>query len=148
MKIGYSRVSDPSQNADLQRDALIAQGCDHIFEDHGLSGRKVKRPELDKALEIIKPGDMLVVWKLDRLGRSVQFLSNVVEDLLNRGIGFHSISDGIDTTKSSGKLLFHIIASIAEFESALISERTIAGMRAAKLRGKHVGRPKSSPDQV
>lgn len=149
MKIGYARVSTQEQNLDLQLDALKAAGCDQVFSDEGVSGVIKKRTGLDDALAAIGEGDALVVWKLDRLGRSLGFLIELIGELGKRVAGFQAIQDGIDTNTSGGKLVFHIMGALAEFERDLISERTVAGMSAAKRRGKHVGRPVSlSAEQV
>ncbi len=139
--IGYARVSTQDQTLDLQRDALRAAGCVEIFEDQGVSGVKEARTGLDAALASLEAGDCLVVWKLDRLGRSLRHLIDTLKALSDRGIGFRSIQDAIDTTTAGGRLYFHIMAALAEFERDLISERTKAGMAAAKARGVHVGRP-------
>jgi DNA invertase Pin-like site-specific DNA recombinase len=143
MKIGYARVSTEEQNLDLQRDALEAAGCEVIYQDEGISGITRERAALTQALSAIGIGDTLVVWKLDRLGRSLGFLCELVEQLGKQGTGFQSLTDGIDTTTNSGKLVFHIMGALAEFERNLIRERTKAGMKAAKKRGRHVGRPKA-----
>lgn len=142
MLIGYARVSTTDQNLDLQVDALRQAGCEKICCDK-LSGEKVDRPELRKALEACGAGDTLVVWKLDRLGRSLQHLIETVADLGDRGVGFRTCCDGIDTTTSSGKLVFHIFAALAEFERNLIKDRTMAGLKAARERGRIGGRPKA-----
>ena len=148
-KIGYARVSTREQNLDLQLDALKAAGCDQIFTDQGISGTAIERNGLTQAIEAIGEGDTLVVWKLDRLGRSLGFLAALIGQFGKEGRGFIALQDGIDTNTSGGKLVFHIMASLAEFERDLISERTTAGMIAAKKRGKHIGRPLTlSPDQV
>ena len=141
MKIGYARVSTEEQSLDLQRDALARAGCEQVFEDQGLSGVAVKRPGLDQALATIGPGDVLVVWRLDRLARSLRQLIHTVEDLEAKGIGLKSITEAIDTSTAGGRLVFHIFGSIAEFERALIRERTRAGLIAAKARGRAGGRP-------
>ncbi len=141
MKIGYARVSTQEQNLDLQRRALSEAGCVRIFEDRGVSGAARKRPGLDEALSRVSEGDVFVVWKLDRLGRSLPHLIEVVQDLGVRGAGFQSLSEAIDTTTAGGRLVFHMMGALAEFERALISERTRAGMKAAKARGDSVGRP-------
>jgi len=141
MKIGYARVSTDEQNLDLQRDALNAAGCERICEDRGVSGASDRRDGLSLALDTLQDGDVLVVWKLDRLGRSLSFLIELIDTLRARGAGFQSLSDGIDTTTAGGKLVFHIMGALAEFERSLIVERTKAGMDAARRRGKHVGRP-------
>ena len=149
MKIGYVRVSTSDQNIDLQMDALEAAGCKEIFKDEGISGAAADRDGLSQAILAVGPGDVLVVWKLDRLGRSLSFLIDLIEKLKKDGAGFQSLTDGIDTTTTGGKLVFHIMGALAEFERDLISERTRAGLEAAKKRGKHVGRPKAlTPDQV
>jgi DNA invertase Pin-like site-specific DNA recombinase len=149
IKIGYARVSTGEQNLYLQRDALEAAGCEVIYQDEGISGVTIERDGLTQALVALGEGDVLVVWKLDRLGRSLGFLCDLVERLGRQGIGFQSLTDGIDTTTDSGKLVFHIMGALAEFERDLIRERTRAGMKAAKKRGKHMGRPRAlSPAQV
>lgn len=142
MKIGYARVSTDVQRMDLQLDALKQAGCDQIFTDHGISGASNERPGLQQAMDMLQKGDTLVVWRLDRLGRSLVNLVEYVGSLGKQGVEFRSLSESIDTSSSGGKLLFHMIAALAEFERSLISERTRAGMAAAKLRGKHVGRPR------
>ncbi len=141
MKIGYARVSTDDQNLSLQRDALQAAGCGRIFEDC-ISGAKAEREGLSDALGFIRKGDTLVVWKLDRLGRSLPDLIQTVGQLESRGIGFQSIHESIDTSSSSGKLIFHVFAALAEFERSLIRERTQAGLKAARARGRVGGRPK------
>lgn len=141
MLIGYARVSTADQNLHLQRDALKAAGCTQICVDTA-SGAKVTRPGLEKALGMLREGDTLVVWKLDRLGRSLKHLIESVQELDNRGVGFKSLQDNIDTTTPGGKLLFHILGSLAEFERDLIRERTNAGLAAARARGRKGGRPK------
>jgi DNA invertase Pin-like site-specific DNA recombinase len=139
MLIGYARVSTEDQNLDLQWRGLAAAGCAQIFEDQ-VSGAVVERPGLTQALKTAQPGDVLVVWKLDRLGRSLAHLIDVVRDLGQRGVDFRSLSESIDTTTAGGRLVFHMMGSLAEFERSLISERTKAGIAAAKARGAHVGR--------
>jgi DNA invertase Pin-like site-specific DNA recombinase len=149
MKIGYARVSTDDQSLDLQINALKQAGCDAIYKDHGISGIKTKRSGLDAAIKATGHNDILIVWKLDRLGRSLSFLIQLVELLRGRGAGFCSLTDGIDTTTASGKLVFHIMGALAEFERELIRERTKAGMLAAKERGTKLGRPrKLTKDQV
>lgn len=140
MKVGYARISTPDQKLDLQEDALKLAGCEVIYKDIA-SGSKNKRSGLDEALNNIYEGDMLVVWKLDRLGRSLQHLIETVKKLDNRKIGFRSLQESIDTTTSGGKLIFHIFGALAEFERDLIIERTNAGLKAAKARGINGGRP-------
>lgn len=141
MLIGYARVSTHEQNLDLQMDALKAAGCEHIFTDTA-SGAKTDRPGLTSALELCRKEDTLVVWKLDRLGRSLPHLVETVRDLVDKGVGFKSLQESIDTTTSGGKLIFHIFASLAEFERDIIRERTKAGLVAARARGRMGGRPK------
>lgn len=142
-KIGYARVSTREQNLDMQVDALEAAGCSAIFVDQGVSGVVTERDGLSQALASIRKGDTLVVWKLDRLGRSLGFLVDLVAEYGRKGRGFIALQDGIDTNTSSGKLVFHIMASLAEFERELISERTRAGMAAARRRGIRIGRPRA-----
>ena len=149
MKIGYARVSTDDQNLDLQMDALSRAGCEQIFTDQGVSGATIEREGLSQAIAAVGKGDVLVVWKLDRLGRSLSFLISLIEKLQKDGAGFESLSDGIDTTTAGGKLVFHIMGALAEFERSLISERSKAGMHAARRRGKHIGRPpKLSREQI
>ena len=143
MKIGYARVSTDEQNLDLQIDALRNAGCEQIFTDNGISGITKDREGLAQALSAVGNGNTLVVWKLDRLGRSLGFLCELIERMKEQGAGFQSLTDGIDTTTTGGKLVFHIMGALAEFERDLIKERTKAGMKSAKKRGKHVGRPKA-----
>jgi DNA invertase Pin-like site-specific DNA recombinase len=142
MKIGYARVSTYEQNLDLQTDALKNMGCEQVFHDQ-ISGAKTKRPGFDEALSYLRSGDMLVVWRLDRLGRSLKHLIETVNLLEEKGIGFQSLQESIDTTTSGGKLIFHIFGALAEFERNLIRERTQAGLAAARVRGRKGGRPKS-----
>lgn len=141
MLIGYARVSTNDQNLDLQKDALSIAGCERLFTDTA-SGAKTARPGLADALRDCRQGDTLAVWKLDRLGRSLPHLVETVRDLEQRGIGFKSLQENIDTTTSGGKLIFHIFASLAEFERDIIRERTNAGLAAARARGRKGGRPK------
>jgi DNA invertase Pin-like site-specific DNA recombinase len=140
MLIGYARVSTEDQNLAMQLDALRAAGCEKIFRDEGVSGSETDRAELNKALAALAAGDVLVVWKLDRLGRSLAHLMQIVTRLGAEAVGFRSLSEAIDTTTASGRLLFHVVGAIAEFERNLISERTSAGMAAARARGQHLGR--------
>jgi DNA invertase Pin-like site-specific DNA recombinase len=140
MLVGYARVSTVDQRLDLQQDALRDAGCERIFTDTA-SGAKAARPGLTAALETCRAGDILVVWKLDRLGRSLTHLVETVHALATRGIGFRSLQEQLDTTTSGGKLIFHIFASLAEFERDLIRERTNAGLAAARARGRKGGRP-------
>ena len=148
-KIGYARVSTKDQKLRMQLDGLNAVGCDLIFKDHGISGAKAKRPGLDKMLKALQPGDTVVVFKLDRLGRSVLNLSDLLVRFERDGIDFCSMSEGINTTSPSGKLVFHIFSAVAEFHRDLIVENTVAGMEAAKRAGKHIGRPYAlGPDEI
>ena len=140
-KIGYARVSTQDQNLDLQLDALRAAGCDEICVDEGVSGAVKNREGLELALSMVGEGDTLVVWKLDRLGRSLGNLIELIDQLGKQGAGFNALQDGIDTTTSGGKLVFHIMGALAEFERDVIKERTVAGLQAAKKRGKQLGRP-------
>ena len=142
MKVGYSRVSTSDQDSTLQRDALKKAGCEQVF-DETASGAKSDRPELIKALHYCRQGDVLVVWKLDRLARSLKQLIATVEELETRGIQFRSITEGLDTTSAGGKLVFHIMGALAEFERGLIQERTTAGLKSARERGRVGGRPKA-----
>ncbi|TKC02207.1 MAG: recombinase family protein [Mesorhizobium sp.] len=142
-KIGYARVSN-EQNLDLQRAALQAAGCVEIHADRGISGSDFERPGLSRALCRLEPGDMLVVWRLDRFGRSLIDLIRLVTDLGARGVEFHSLNEAIDTSSPGGRLLFHLLAAMAEFERSLISERTRAGMAAARARGSKIGRRPST----
>ncbi len=142
MKVGYARVSTSDQDSTLQRDALKKAGCEQVF-DETASGAKSDRPELIKALDYCRQGDVLVVWKLDRLARSLKQLIATVEDLENRGIQFQSVTEGLDTVSAGGKLLFHIMGALAEFERGLIQERTVAGLKSARERGRVGGRPKA-----
>jgi DNA invertase Pin-like site-specific DNA recombinase len=148
MKVGYVRVSRHEQNEDLQVDALKEATCEKWFLDK-ISGAKFERKGLDEALAYVRPGDTLVVWKLDRLGRSLQHLIETLNLLRDRGIEFISLTEQIDTTTPGGKLIFHIMGALAEFERDLIRERTNAGLAAARARGKKGGRPKKlTPAQV
>src|SRR5699024_9656300 len=145
---GYARVSTTDQDAQLQHDALTAAGCYRIFTDTA-SAALQSRPELTKLLDQLRPGDTLVVWRLDRLGRSIRHLIDQLSDLQDRGIEFRSLQENIDTTTSGGRLVFHIFASLAEFERDLITERTNAGLAAARARGRVGGRPpKLTEDQI
>jgi len=146
-KIGYARVSTSDQNPDLQLAALKAAGCTKIFSDLGVSGADFQRDGLNEALKSLRNGDMLVVWRLDRLGRSLVELVRLVNELGQRKIEFHSLSEAIDTSSSGGRLLFHLLAAMAEFERSLISERTKAGMSAARARGSQIGRRPAMTDE-
>ncbi len=141
MKIGYARVSTLEQNLNLQIDALKKEGCEKFITDE-LSGSIANRPGLLKLRELLRPGDILVVWRLDRLGRSLRHLVEWINDLHEQGVGFKSIHETIDTSTSTGKLTFHLFAALAEFERNLIRERTKAGIEAARSRGRQGGRPK------
>ena len=146
MLVGYMRVSSDSdrQSTDLQRDALLAAGVDarHLYEDHA-SGVKDDRAGLTEALAFVQPGDVLVVWKLDRLGRSLSHLLEIVNTLKGRQVSFRSLTEGMDTTTASGELLFHVFGALAQYERALIQERVVAGLAAARRRGRIGGRPKA-----
>src|SRR3954469_23074333 len=148
MLIGYARVSTLDQTLALQEDALQAAGCEHIYTDT-VSGSVTTRPGLTQALSHLRVGDTLVVWRLDRLGRSLAHLIETVRELHGQGIGFRSLQEQIDTTTSGGKLVFHVFGALAEFERDLIRERTHAGLAAARARGRLFGRPKAlSPRKV
>ena len=147
MNIGYARVSTSDQNPDLQTDALKKENCNQIFSDTA-SGAKTDRPGLEEALTYLRNGDTLVVWKLDRLGRSLKHLIEVVNLLKERGIYFKSIQESIDTSTSGGKLIFHVFGALAEFERDIIRERTMAGLKAARARGRKGGRPKLMDEKM
>src|SRR5689334_15441969 len=148
MFVGYARVSTTEQTMDLQLDALKKADCTKIFTDTA-SGAQTERKGLTEAVSYVRPGDTLVVWKLDRLGRSLKDLITRITDLHTRGIGFKSLTENIDTTTSGGKLIFHIFGALAEFERDIIRERTTAGLEAARARGKRGGRPPAlSPDKI
>jgi DNA invertase Pin-like site-specific DNA recombinase len=140
-KIGYIRVSKHEQNEALQVDALNKEKCDRIFMDK-ITGKKFERKDLDAALAYLRPGDTFVVWKLDRAGRSLKHLIGLLNTLQSRGIEFMSLTEKIDTTTPGGKLIFHIMGALAEFEHDLIRERTYAGLEAARARGRNGGRPR------
>jgi DNA invertase Pin-like site-specific DNA recombinase len=140
MRIGYARVSTLDQTLALQRDALKGAGCDKVFTDQGVSGTATTRPGLNRALKALRAGDTLVVWKLDRLGRSLSHLVQVIAGLGERGVNFCSLSDPIDTESAGGRLVLHMMGALAEFERSLIVERTRAGLLAAKRRGQKLGR--------
>ena len=142
MLVGYARISTGDQNLDLQEDALRKAGCEKLFTDVA-SGAKDERAGLAEALAFLRPGDALVVWKLDRLGRSLKHLIETVTALQARKVGFRSLQESIDTTTSGGKLIFHVFGALAEFERDLIRERTQAGLHAARARGRKGGRPRS-----
>jgi DNA invertase Pin-like site-specific DNA recombinase len=145
MKIGYARISTTDQTLNLQQDALQKEGCEKIFTDT-ISGAKTERKGLDAAFDNLRNGDTLVVWKLDRLGRSLKHLIDTVTALRDKGIGFKSLTEGFDTTQNGGILVFHIFGALAEFERNLIRERTQAGLTAARARGRFGGRPKKIQD--
>ena len=140
MLIGYARVSTEDQKLRLQRDALEEAGCEKIFREK-VSGAAKRLPERERLLAFVRKGDVVVVWKLDRLGRSLRDLVQVITALKEKGVGFRSLRESINTTTASGKLTFHIFAALAEFERDLIRERTQAGLAAARARGKRMGRP-------
>lgn len=139
MLIGYARVSTGDQNLDLQKNALIRAECELVFEDMA-SGKNARRPGLKRALRRLKPGDVLVVWKLDRLGRSVRDLITLVSELQARGVNFRSLTDSIDTSTPAGRFFFHVMSALAEMERELIVERTRAGLAAAREQGRIGGR--------
>jgi DNA invertase Pin-like site-specific DNA recombinase len=148
--VGYARVSTDDQDLSLQIDSLIGLGINRndIFTEK-ISGAKTDRPQPDACLAHLQPGDTLVVWRLDPLGRSMHHLVELIEDLRNRGVGFRSVSDGlIDTTSPSGELIFHIFSALAQFERRLIQERTRAGLASARARGRLGGRPPIDPDGI
>lgn len=146
--IGYARVSTAEQTVALQEDALKQAGCERIFRDV-LSGGATDRPGLREAMAYARSGDVLVVWKLDRLGRSLVHLIQMMQDLQARGVGFRSLQEHMDTTTPGGQLIFHIFGALAEFERSLIRERTRAGLDAARVRGRVGGRPRRlSPEQI
>ncbi len=142
MLIGYARVSTHEQTLDLQLDALKKAGCEEIRTDK-ISSVADDRPGLDQVLAITRTGDTIVVWRLDRLGRSLKQLIELINELQDRGVGFKSVTENIDTTTTGGKLVFHIFGALAEFERSLIKERTNAGLAAARARGRMGGRPKA-----
>ena len=149
MLIGYARVSTDDQSASLQLDALKEAGCERLYVDRA-SGSIRERPELARALADLRDGeDVLVVWRLDRVGRSLRHLVEIIGQLQERKVGFRSLRDPVDTTSASGRLVFHVFAALAEFERNLIQERTFAGLRAARARGRKGGRPsKLSPKEI
>jgi len=141
MQIGYARVSTGEQTTVSQIDALATAGCDRVFEETA-SGARTDRPVLAEAIEYLREGDVLVAWKLDRVARSLPHLISLMDDLNRRGIGFRSLTEQIDTTTASGKLIFHIFAALSEFERDIIRQRTRAGLEAARKRGRVGGRPR------
>ncbi|QAU35152.1 recombinase family protein [Janthinobacterium sp. 17J80-10] len=147
-RIGYARVSTDDQNLDLQRDALKRASCSTIYEETA-SGKSAGRPELEQCRKALRPGDTLVVWRLDRLGRSLPDLVQIVADLEQGGVSFESLGEKIETGSAAGKLVFHVFAALAEFERNLIRERTYAGLAAARARGRAGGRkPKLDEKQI
>jgi DNA invertase Pin-like site-specific DNA recombinase len=142
MLVGYARVSTQNQTLALQQDALTGAGRGRVFADTA-SDTKAERQGLEEALAFMRPGDTLMVWKLNRLGRSIRHLIDTINGLQDRGIGFRSLTEQIDTTTSGGKLIFHVFAALAEFERDIIKERTQAGLSAARARGRKGGRPKA-----
>lgn len=147
MKIGYARVSTKDQNFGLQIDALQKAGCEKFYREV-VSGARTERPVLDRVVDSLRTGDVLVIWKLDRLGRSLKHLVELVNTLRERGVGLQSLNDPIDTTTPQGRLSFNLFASLAEFERDLIRERTQAGLSAARARGRNGGRPKGLSAQA
>lgn len=147
LKYGYARVSTRDQNLDLQIDALTKAGCQKIFYEVA-KGAKTDRPKLNELLSLLKSGDTLIIWKLDRMGRSLQHLITTFNELIQKGIGIISIQDPIDTTTAQGRLMFNLFASLAEFEKDLIRERTMAGLSSARARGRTGGRPQGLTKQA
>jgi DNA invertase Pin-like site-specific DNA recombinase len=147
MKIGYARVSTKDQNFGLQIDALHKAGCEKLYREV-VSGARTERPVLDRVVDSLRTGDVLVIWKLDRLGRSLKHLVELVNTLREHGVGLQSLNDPIDTTTPQGWLSFNLFASLAEFERDLIRERTQAGLSAARARGRNGGRPKGLSAQA
>ena len=148
-KIGYLRVSKEEQHTDLQHQALEQAGCDQIFEDEGISGAIKQRKGLTEAMDTLTAGDTLTVWKLDRLGRSTIHLLQLLDDFRQRGIAFQSLTEGIDTNTAAGRMVYSVIAAMAELERENLRERTKAGLASAKRRGVTLGRPKAmTPEQV
>ena len=148
MRIGYASVSTEDQTLDLQRDALKRARCREIYEEH-VSGKNAARPQLEACLKSLREGDTLIVWRLDRLGRSLGDLIHLTHEFKARGVGFASLTEQIDTRSPTGQLVFHVIGALAEFERNLIRERTLAGLKAARARGRKGGRPKKlSPKEL
>ncbi len=147
MLLGYARVSTTDQNPQLQLDALNQTGCEKIYTDHA-SGAATARPKLDEMLHNARNGDSIIVWRLDRLGRSMKHLLDLTADLERRGIGLRSLNEQIDTTTANGRLIFHVMAALAEFERGLLSERTQAGLQAARAQGRVGGRPRALAPQA
>jgi DNA invertase Pin-like site-specific DNA recombinase len=147
MKIGYARISTREQNLDMQVMALEDAGCEKIYEEV-VSGAKAERPVLNNIINQLRDGDVLIIWKLDRLGRSLKHLVELVHTLIQKNIGIRSLNDPIDTTTPQGRLIFNIFASLAEFERDIICERTQAGLSAARARGRLGGRPRGLPKKA
>jgi DNA invertase Pin-like site-specific DNA recombinase len=149
MLIGYARIATNDPPPALQLDALQTAGCERVFTDEGVSGGALQRPALDQALAVLKPGDVLIVWRLDRLGRSLSHLIQLAEKLGEKAVGFRSLCESIDTTSLQGPLFFHLVGALADFERSLIAERTRAGLAAARRRGVKAGRkPKLTPEKI
>lgn len=146
MRIGYARVSTHEQSLDLQLDALRQAGCERIFEDR-ISGATSERPGWEQVKLALREGDTLVVWRLDRLGRSLKHLIEVVTEMSDQGVGFQSLTENLDTTTNGGRLLFHVFGALAEFERGIIRERTLAGLESARARGRKGGRPRKLTPQ-
>ncbi|CAA9453517.1 MAG: Phage integrase, site-specific serine recombinase [uncultured Rubrobacteraceae bacterium] len=142
MRIGYARVSRQDQKLEPQRDALLADGCERVFEEK-ISSREAERGALREAFDWCREGDVLVVARLDRLGRSLRELIDLVGELEGRGVGFRSLKESLDTTTAGGRLIFHVFGALAEFEREIIRERTMAGLESARARGRHGGRPRA-----
>jgi DNA invertase Pin-like site-specific DNA recombinase len=142
MRVGYARVSRQDQKLEPQRDALSADGCQRVFEEK-ISSREAERGALREAFDYCREGDVLVVARLDRLGRSLRELIDLVGELEGRGVGFRSLKESLDTTTAGGRLIFHVFGALAEFEREIIRERTMAGLEAARARGRHGGRPRA-----
>ncbi len=147
MKIGYARVSTKDQSLNLQKDALEKAGCKKIYSEQ-VSGAKIEREKLNEMIKQVRKGDIIIVWKLDRLGRSLRDLVNLISKFQEMEVGFKSLQDSIDTTTPAGKLTFHLFAALAEFERDIISERTKAGLKSARARGRLGGRPKGLSKQA
>lgn len=146
MRIGYARISTGEQNMDLQLDKLEEAGCERVYQEQ-ISGAADERPKLERCLEELREGDTLVVWRMDRFGRSLKDLVSKMEDLEEKGVDFVSLTEGIDTTTAQGTLTFHIFGALAEFERELARERTMAGLRAARKRGRVGGRPRALSEE-
>jgi DNA invertase Pin-like site-specific DNA recombinase len=146
MKYGYARVSTDDQTTDLQEDALLKAGCEIIFYEQGVSGSKRSRPELDRLLTTLQPGDTVVVWRLDRLGRSLSHLIELIEQFKDQGVNFESVTEKIDTSSAVGQLIFNIFGAFAQFERETIRERVKAGIQASIKRGKTWNASKRIPE--